>query len=78
MLQRKGEMGMDNEVRIEITKEVVDAFNEYYKKMNPRTRKAAIDSPLCPTLNRFTSMIRMAQNESKQKYKQFMLYILET
>lgn len=70
-------MEYKNELVIEINQELVDEFNTYYKKQNPRTKKEAIPSPLCPTLNKFTTMVRMAQNDSKQKYKQFMIYILE-
>lgn len=70
-------MEFKNELVIEITQELVDEFNKYYKKTNPRTKKEAISSPLCPTLNKFTTMVRMAQNDSKQKYKKFMMYILE-
>lgn len=65
-----------NELIISVTQDLVDEYNKLYLSQNKRRSKPAIDSPLCPTINKFTSMIRMQQNDSKQKYKNFMLWIL--
>lgn len=65
-----------NELNISITQELVDEYNKQYLAQNTRRKKIAIDSPLCPTINKFTSMIRMQQNDSKQKYKDFMMWVL--
>ncbi len=65
-----------NQLIISITKDVVDEYNKYYKSL-PKHRTEPIKDILCPTINKYNSMIRMAQKTSKEHYKKLMLWIME-
>ena len=64
-------------IKLEITKETLEKYNEYYFKQYPKRRVAPIEKPIPPSLNRFIAMIRMQQNSLKQKYKQFAIWLAE-
>ena len=67
----------ENELVIEINQQLVDEYNaEYFKKYKNR-RKPAIDSPLPLSLNKILVMRRPQMNDTKQKYKDFMIWVCE-
>lgn len=70
-------MGYSKEIRIEFNQENMEEYNQYYKKMNPRTKKPRLDNPLCPMLNAWTAMIRQAQHAQKVKYGEYCRWLLE-
>ncbi len=64
-----------NAIKIIIDKEVVDKYHEYYFRKYPKRKVLPIKSVFPPSLNRFISMKRMAQNDCKQKYKEFSIWL---
>lgn len=58
------------ETKIIIDKEIIAIYRNYYFEKYPRRKVFAIEV-FPPSLNRFIAMKRMAQNNIKQKYKEF-------
>ena len=67
----------NSELVIEFNEDNMYEYIKYYRKMNPRTRKSPIESPLCVSLNKFTSMVRIAQHDSKVKQSEYCMWLLE-
>lgn len=64
------------EVKIIIEKEIIAIYRNYYFEKYPRRKVFAIEI-FPPSLNRFITMKRMAQNNIKQKYKEFGEWLAE-
>ena len=62
---------------ITIDENILEKYNKYYFNKYPRRHKAPIEKPIPPSLNAYISMIRMAQNNLKQKYKEFSIWLAE-
>lgn len=65
------------EYKIIIDQTVVDEYNRYYFKQYPRARKPAIDKPRHPSLNQWMIMTRTRQNNLKQKWKYFGIWLIK-
>lgn len=65
------------EMKIILDLGTVERFNAHYKQLHPRSLKAAISTPLHPSLNSWSIMGRMATNALKQKYKEFIIWACE-
>ena len=63
------------EIKIIINKDVLEEYYKYYFSKYPRRKKNPIDKPFPPSLNRFTAIKRMQQNDMKQKYKEFSIWL---
>lgn len=63
------------QINLIIDNDVLDKYHEYYFKQYPKRKKKPIEKSIPPSLNKFTSMIRMAQNDLKQKYKEFAIWL---
>ena len=68
---------MGNQVLITLDKNTLDEYNKYYFAKYPRRKVAPIKKPIPPSLNEYISMIRMAQNTLKGKYKEFSIWLAE-
>lgn len=66
-----------NQILLTIDNNVLDKYNKYYFKKYPRRRVAPIKKAIPPSLNEYISMIRMAQNNLKQKYSEFAIWLAE-
>jgi len=62
---------------ITIDKDILNKYNKYYFAKYPKRRTPPIDKPIPPSLNKYITMIRMAQNNLKQKYKEFSIWLSE-
>lgn len=63
-------------IEFTIDKHLYDEYRNYYFSKYPRRSKLDI-FPTAISLNKFTSMTRMAQNNSKEKHGEFYLWCLE-
>jgi Holliday junction resolvase RusA-like endonuclease len=63
------------EINIIINNKVLNEYCEQYFIKYPRRKKKPIDKPFPPSLNRFIAMKRMQQNDIKQKYKEFSVWL---
>lgn len=62
-------------IKIIINYSILDKYyNEYFIKY-PKRKKKPIEKPFPPSLNRFIAMKRMQQNDLKQKYKEFSVWL---
>ena len=64
-----------NDIKIVINNNILNEYYDYYFNKYPRRKKKPIDKPYPPSLNRFTAMKRMQQNDLKQKYKEFSIWL---
>jgi Holliday junction resolvase RusA-like endonuclease len=58
-----------------IDKEIILKYNEWYFAKYPKRRKPPIEKPIPPSLNKYIAMRRLAQNNIKQKYKEFSIWL---
>jgi hypothetical protein len=65
------------QINLIIDNAVLEKYNKYYFHKYPKRKKAPIEKAIPPSLNKFISMIRMAQNNLKQKYKEFAIWLSE-
>lgn len=65
-------------LKLIIDTDVVDSYNAHYKILHPKSKLLAIKSPAHPSINEWTVKTRMAMNNLKQKWKDFICWIVET
>lgn len=65
-----------DQIEIIIDDDVVDAYNQHYRKMHPKSYKDAIASPLHPSINEWAIAKRMAANTMKQKWKDLIVWLV--
>ena len=71
-------MSTRKQIIISITQDLVDEYNSYFFKNNPRCKKQRIESPLCINFNAYNSKgNRIIQNNYKQNWKSFILWICD-
>jgi hypothetical protein len=60
-----------------IDKNIMSKYEEEYFVLYPKRRKFPkyFLNPIPISLNKFTSLVRMAQNDLKQKYKEFAIWL---
>lgn len=63
-------------IEFTIDKQVYEEYRHYYFNKYPRRSKLDV-FPTAISLNKFTSMTRMAQNNSKEKHGEFYYWCLE-
>ena len=61
--------------KIIVDQAILLRYFEYYFDKYPRRKKQPIEKPFPPSLNRFTAIKRMQQNDMKQKYKEFSYWL---
>jgi hypothetical protein len=66
-----------NSKLITINNEILTKYNIDYFKKYPRRRTPPIKKTIPPSLNEFITMVRMAQNNLKAKYKEFAIWLAE-
>lgn len=64
------------EIKIIITQDDVDRYNEKYFLQHPRAMKARIKGPCHPTLNWYMTANNIQVNNVKQSWKEFIVDIL--
>ena len=62
-------------IKIVINNDILRKYYDFYFKKYPRRKKMPIDKPFPPSLNKFIAMKRMQQNNLKQKYKDFSIWL---
>ena len=65
---------MSNELKLVIDSKAVKLYNQYYFNLHPKARKEPIESPIHPSINKWMIMKRMAMNQLKQKWKDFVVW----
>lgn len=63
-------------IKITITQQDVDEFNENYFKEHPKATKPLIKAPQHPSLNKTMIANNMQSNRQKQSWKDFILFVL--
>ena len=66
------------EYKIIITQQDVDEYNQKYFKEHPRATKLRIKSPEHPSLNEYMIANNHAQNNQKQAWKDFVVWVLQS
>lgn len=67
----------ENELVIIFDRENMEIYNKYYLKTHPKTKKNPISSPIPILLNAFTAKTRIAQNNEKQKFHGYAMWLFE-
>jgi len=62
---------------ITIDNKILEQYNEYYFKKYPKRKVIPIKSPISPSLNQWMVMKRPAMNNEKQKWKEFIIWLVE-
>ena len=65
------------EIRIVLDQGTIDRYCEHYFRMHPRARKVPIPSPVHPSLNSWMIMRRPEMNGFKQKYKDYIVFVMD-
>ena len=65
---------MEKTIKIIITTNCIDRYNQLYFKQHPRAKKAPIRSPQHPSINTYMTMNNMARNNLKQRWKDFIVW----
>lgn len=60
---------------ITIDREVLSDYEDWYFKNYPRRHVVPIEGPIPPSLNKYIAMKRLMQNNVKQKYKEFSIWL---
>jgi hypothetical protein len=60
-----------------INEEIMQKYDEYYFKEHPKRKVKPLKKIFPPSINEFTSMKRMAQNGIKQKWKEFIIWLVD-
>ena len=66
------------ELKIVIDNNTLTEYERYYFKQHPRASKKPIDKPRHPLMNQWMIMKRPMMNALKQKWKDFIKYIIES
>lgn len=64
-------------IKIVIDNKTLDRYNEYYFTNRPRARVVPIKQPYHPSINQWMIMKRPAMNALKQKWKDFIVWVIE-
>lgn len=59
-----------------ITQESVDEYTKHYFLEHPRAKNPPIKHPYHPSINEWMIMKRMAMNSTKQKWKDFIIWLV--
>ena len=70
-------MGRRKEYTIIIDKGVLERYNEYYFSIHPKAHKKPIKQPYHESINTWMRMKRPAMNGLKQKWKDFINWLIE-
>jgi hypothetical protein len=65
-----------NKIKIVIDDEILEKYNKYYFSKYLRRRKIPIEKPIPPSLNKWIVMPRFQANNEKQKWKEFMIWLV--
>lgn len=68
---------MDNEILITIDQHTIDRYHHFYFANHPKARNYPIPSPQHPSINTYTRMTFHAANNLKQKWKEFIKWVIE-
>ena len=65
------------QILITIDEDTLTKYNTFYFKQYPKRKKPPIETPHHPSINKWFIMKRPQMNDLKQKYKDFMIWLLE-
>lgn len=63
-------------IKIIIDNEVLNEYTKYYFKKYPKRKVQPIKKPIPPSLNQWMVMPRMKANNEKQKWKEFIIWVI--
>ena len=66
-----------NELKITIDNDVLDKYYKEYFKRYPKRKKRTIETPHHPSINKWMIMRRIAMNDLKGKWKEFIIWFVE-
>lgn len=66
-----------DEIRFKITNKTLDDYEKYYFLKHPKARKRPISTPYHPSMNTWMIMKRPMMNGLKQKWKEFVVWLIE-
>lgn len=61
-----------------INEETLDEYNKYYFTKYPRRKKAPIDRPTHPSINKWFVLKRPAMNQMKANWKEFIVWFVNS
>ena len=65
------------EIKLVIDNNVLDKYKDFYFKKYPKRRKFPIDSPIAPSLNQWSVMVRLKANSVKQAWCEFVIWLVQ-
>jgi len=65
------------QIKLTIDYAVLEKYNKYYFKKNPRRKKIPIETPTHPSINKWMIMKRPMMNGLKQTWKEFIVWFVE-
>lgn len=65
------------EIKIVIDNTVLEKYNSHYFQLHPRAKKPPIEHPYHPSINRWFIMQRPQMNDLKQKWKNFIIWLIQ-
>ena len=68
---------MNNEIKLVIDNNILSEYNKHYFKLHPKAKKPPIEKPRHPSINQWMIMKRPQMNNTKQKWKDFMMWMVE-
>lgn len=68
---------MDNTYTIISDIDTLNRYKEYYQKKYPTRKTFLIESPLHPSMNRWVRLQGFRQNNLKQAWKEYVLWLVE-
>jgi len=66
-----------NDIKLVIDNDILLEYNKYYFKLHPKAKKPPIEKPIHPSINEWMIMKRPQMNSVKQKWKDFMVWMIE-
>jgi len=67
----------EDKLLLTIDGKTLEEYYKYYFKKYPKRKKEPIDNPIPPSLNQWMVMIRQQANNEKQKWKEFIVWLIE-
>ena len=60
-----------------IDNSILEKYKEFYFKKYPKRRKFPIESPIAPSLNQWSVMVRQKANSVKQAWSEFVIWLVQ-
>lgn len=64
-------------IEITLDNNTLNRYNKYYFRLHPRAKKSPIERPIHPSINKWMILKRIAMNNLKQKWKDFIVWVIK-